>query len=75
MCYKIDRLAWNWIRRIMLTIQDTPTWPKFKEAFGRGLLKPCGECENHWSAAFVEHILEWEIELHQEDSKLPNWPF
>jgi hypothetical protein len=65
----------DWIRKIMLTIQDTPTWPKFKEAFDQGLKNPCEECKNHWSLAFVKRLPVWERKSREEESKLPDWPF
>jgi hypothetical protein len=64
----------EWIRRFVLSMQDTPTWAKFKEAFSRGTKIPCRRCGTCWSLVFADKVPVWEKEARQEDSKLPDWP-
>jgi hypothetical protein len=73
-CEYCTGLRAEWIRRFVLTIQDTPTWAKFKETFNDGLTTPCRRYDTCWSVAFVDKVPVWEKEIRQEDSKLPDWP-
>lgn len=64
----------EWIRKIMLTIQDTPTWDKFKVALIAVLKAPCRPCNKYWTSVLAAKLPVWEKEIHQEDANFPDWP-